>query len=143
MHDLSKLEKHEYGERHNTFSGIGILVKLPMIFDMSKARKEMNVLNASNVQDMVHHLHGDSFSRPRHYWVVSSNKYKNFQKPSTSGTGLDSMEQYVLEISIERAVNNRNDDGDDDQDNERSVCEHILQSGGRKGEKCGRINCSS
>jgi hypothetical protein len=157
VHDLSTIQKHEYGKGFNFFPGLDAAVSHPPnLFNMTVTHSRQHGLNDDTVKDVFNNLPANIFPRPCHYnWVVPSDRFKNFEWQSVNGIStkkLNSMmTQFALELSISEPVQPsggqsskrkvRNEEVNK-QEVEGVACEEILKSGHRKGKVCGQINCS-
>jgi len=121
---------------------------------MTVSRNRQRGLNEDPVRNAFANLPEDTYPRPcRYNWVVPSNKFETFEKQKVNGIRsqeLDSMmEQFTLELSISeptqqvfRSFKRKGDEEPARDEEPASACNEILKSGRRKGEKCGRVNCS-
>ena len=161
VRDLSKVDKNEYGMGRNTFPGLDAVVSdPPVLFNMTINHKRQRGLNDTTLKSVLDNLPEETFPRPCQYnWVVPSNRFETFERQSVNGIRtqeLNSMlEQFAMELSISEPVQRHvvvgakrknqtaEQSGDIQIDSgEDNICNVVLKSGRRKGQKCGWLNCS-
>lgn len=151
VEDLSNISAGEYGWAHNSFPAVdAVMSDPPTLFNMTTNLK--HGLDKTTLKKVLNNLPEETFPRPCHYnWVMPSNKFDNFGKQSISGTSvmeLDTMvEQFAMELSISEPIQQHSSSQGtkrkmQDVEETHEACDVILKSGPRKGQKCGRLNCS-